>query len=326
MNIFLNKQLPDIGMRLLADNRINLITPDKPELSREEWLNYCKQADAILNVGKNNFDAAFFEFCPNVKAIALYSVGYNHVDVAEATKRKIPIGNTPDVLSKATSDTAFLLMQSVARRASFNFRRIPQGGWNSTLDPTAHLGQELYGKTLGIYGLGRIGLHMAQTSKNAFGMEVIYHNRNRNEAAEKVLNAQYVSFEELITRSDVISVHANYTEDQSELFNSTVFQQMKPTAIFINTARGGFHNEQDLHKAITSGHIWGVGLDVTNPEPMNPSSPLLKLPTVCVFPHIGSATTEARNGMARIAAENIIAFVQGKKMPFAVNSSVYENS
>lgn len=326
MKVFLNKQLPEIGMRLLADSHIQLITPDKLELSKEEWLHYCKQADAVLNVGKNNFDADFFESCPNVKAIALFSVGYDHVAITEATKRKIPVGNTPDVLSKATSDTAFLLMQSVARRASFNFRRIPDGGWNTAFDPTAHLGQELYGKTLGIYGLGRIGLQLAQTSKNAFGMEIIYHNRSRNEAAEKALNARYVSFEELIAQSDVVSVHANYTENQSELFNATVFSQMKPTAIFINTARGGFHNEEDLYAAITGGQIWGAGLDVTNPEPMDPSSPLLELPTVCIFPHIGSATKEARDGMARIATENIIAFAQGKKMPFVVNDSVYDKS
>lgn len=324
MKIFLNKLLPEPGMQLLSDNNIDLIIPDNPELSQEAWLHYCQQADAILNVGKNNFDAAFFDHCPNVKAIALYSVGYDHVDLTEATKRKIPVGNTPDVLSRATSDTAFLLMQSVARRASFNFRRIPNGEWNPTFDPTANLGQELYGKTLGIYGLGRIGLHLAQTAKNAFGMEIIYHNRHQNQAAEKTVNARYVSFEELITQSDVISVHANYTEDQHELFNAAVFRQMKPTAIFINTARGGFHNEQDLYNAIVQGYIWGAGMDVTNPEPMNPSSPLLDLSTVCIFPHIGSATTEARNGMARVAATNIIAFVNGEKMPFAVNNAVYE--
>ena len=323
MKVFLNKQLPDIGMKLLIENKIDFILPEKHELSYEEWLIYCQRADAILNVGKNNFDVSFFEFCPNVKAISLFSAGYNHVDIEEATKRKIAVGNTPDVLSKATSDTSFLLMQSVARRAAFNFERVKTGKWSAMTEPSENLGQELYGKTLGIYGLGRIGYEMAKKCRSAFDMRIIYHNRSRNKNVESELNADYVSFDELIKRADVVSVHANYTNDQTELFNASVFQKMKSTAILINTARGGFINEIDLYNAIKAKHIWGAGLDVTNPEPMKSTSPLLTLPTVCVLPHIGSATIDARNGMARLAAENIIAFVQGKKMPYIVNGSIY---
>lgn len=323
MKVFLNRQLPDVGMKLLIENKINFILPEERELNYEEWLRYCQQADAILNVGKNNFDLSFFESCPNVKAIALFSVGYNHVDIGEATKRKIAVGNTPDVLSKATSDTAFLLMQSVARRAAFNFERVKTGNWHEMIDPTENLGQELYGKTLGIYGLGRIGYEMAKKCQSAFDMQIIYHNRCRNNVAESKLNADYVSFEELAERSDVLSVHANYTNDQKELFNASVFQKMKPTSILINTARGGFINEIDLYDAIKFNRIWGAGLDVTNPEPLLSTSPLLTLQTVCILPHIGSATVDARNGMARLAAENIIAFVKGKKMPSIVNESIY---
>lgn len=320
MKVFLNKRIPESGMNILADHAIDVILPESQLLTKEEWISYCRQADAILNVGKNDFDSHFFESCPNVKAISLYSVGYNHVDVEAATKRNVAIGNTPDVLSRATSDTSFLLMQSVARRAAFNFECVKTGNWPEIVDPMAHLGQELYGKVLGVYGLGRIGLEMAKKCNAAFGMEIIYHNRSRNEAAEKALDARYVSFDELINESDVISLHANYTDDQKEVFNSVVFNRMKPTSIFINTARGGFHNEQDLYEALVNKKIWGAGLDVTNPEPIVPSSPLLNLPTVCVFPHIGSATVEARNGMARSAAENIVAFAKGKQMPYAVNS------
>jgi glyoxylate reductase len=136
------------------------------------------------------------------------------------------------------------------------------------------------------------------------------------------LDARYVSFDELIATADVISIHANYIDEQKELFNADVFKKMKSSSIFINTARGGFHNETDLYHALKTEQIWGAGLDVTNPEPMSENSALLELSTVCVLPHIGSATLEARNGMARIAAENVLAFIRGKRMPHLVNKTI----
>jgi len=323
MKVFLNKRIPEEGMLILKEGNVEIILPEKENLTKEEWLQYCKKSDLILNVGKNNFDKDFFETCPNVKGIALFSVGFDQVNIEEATKRKIPIGNTPDVLSNATSDVAFLLMQMVSRKAVYNIEKVKSGNWKD-FSPMEQLGQQLYGKTLGIFGLGRIGFEMAKKSQAAFDMSVIYHNRNRNENAESELNAKYVSFDELILNSDVISIHANYTNEQANIFNKSVFEKMKPNSIFINTARGGFHNENDLFEALKSTKIWGAGLDVTNPEPMDKDNSLLKLPNVCVFPHIGSATIEARNGMSKLAAENIIAFSKGEKMPNCVNPEVYE--
>lgn len=324
MKVFINKPIPQAGMQLIKDQKITILTPESDELSRAEWIDFCQKADVILSVGRNDFDKDFFEKCPNVKAIALFSVGFDNVDIKEATKRGIPVGNTPDVLSKATSDVAFLLMQSVARRASFNFEKVKNETWGN-FNPMAFLGQELYGKTLGVYGLGRIGYEMALKCKNAFDMKIIYHNRKPNLALEKELGAKFVRFEELIAASDVLTLHANYTKEQNEIFNLSVFEKMKSNAIFINTARGGFHNELDLCKALKSEMIWGAGLDVTNPEPMNPESELLTLSNACVFPHIGSATYEARNGMARCAAENVLAFINNDKMPYAVNNEVYKS-
>lgn len=325
MKVFINKRIPETGIKMLKEAGLEMIVPEKENLSYEEWLRYCKNTDAILSIGAEfKYDRNFFEACPNVKAIALYSVGFDHVDIKEATKRKIPVGNTPDVLSKATSDVAFLLMQSVARRASYNFRKVKEGSWEA-FDPLHALGQELYGKTLGIFGLGRIGYEMAEKSKKAFGMNIIYHNRRHNEEAERGLGATYVSFEELIRNSDVLSVHANFTPEHTELFNYALFEQMKPDAIFINTARGGFHNQKDLYRALVEQKIWGAGLDVTNPEPMSADDPILELSTVCILPHIGSATIEARNGMARLAAGNIIAFSKNEKMPYCANPEVYSD-
>ncbi|UMQ42983.1 D-glycerate dehydrogenase [Chryseobacterium sp. Y16C] len=326
MKVFVNKRIPEIGIHMLKDAGWEVFIPEHENLSHDEWLSYCKSHDAILSVGAEfKYDKDFFTECPNIKAIALYSVGFDHVDIQEANHRNIPVGNTPDVLSKATSDVAFLLMQSVARRASYNFEKVKSGNWGD-FDPLHALGQELYGKTLGIFGLGRIGFEMAKKSRKAFDMNIIYHNRNKNEEAENELDATYVSFEELIAQSDVLSIHANFRPEQKELFNTSMFEKMKENAIFINTARGGFHNQKDLYNALAEKKIWGAGLDVTNPEPIFKEDPILELSNVCVLPHIGSATIEARNGMAKLAAENLIAFSKGEKMPACANPEVYSQN
>ncbi|MBW8523602.1 D-glycerate dehydrogenase [Chryseobacterium chendengshani] len=323
MKVFINKRIPEIGINMLEEAGLEIVIPENENISHEEWLKYCQNADVILNVGQNKYEKEFFEQCPNVKAIALYSVGFDHVDIPEANKRSIPVGNTPDVLSRATSDIAFLLMQSVARRASYNFQKVKENNWGD-FDPLHALGQELYGKTLGIFGLGRIGYEMAEKCRKAFDMKIIYHNRNHNREAEIKLDAKYVSFDELILQSDVLSIHANFKDEQADLFNQSVFEKMKTDAVFINTARGGFHNQKDLYHALAEKKIWGAGLDVTNPEPILQDDPILDLSNVCILPHIGSATVEARNGMAKLAAKNIIAFSNGEKMPYCANPEVYE--
>lgn len=326
MKIFINKLIPEDGMKILADSGIDLLMPENPEISYDEWIGYCQQCDAILNIGAYKIDKQFFDLCPSVKAVSLFSVGYDQVDLEEATRRGIPVSNTPDVLSKATSDIAFLLMLMVSRLASFHTNQVRLGVRFKYFNPIANLGQELYGKTLGIFGLGRIGLEMALKCKAAYQMNIIYHNRNQHPDLEKQVDAKYVSFEELMQQSDVLSIHANYAPEHRGKFDASVFEQMKPNAILVNTARGGFINEDDLYEALQSERIWGAGLDVSDPEPMLPDNPLLKLERVCVLPHIGSATVEARGGMARIAAENIVAFVDGKPMPTCLNPEVYEKS
>lgn len=323
MKVFINKRIPEKGINMMKEAGLDVFIPDHENLSREEWIAYCQSHDMLLSVGTEfKFDKDFFNECPDIKAIGLYSVGFDHVDIHEATSCKIPVGNTPDVLSKATSDVAFLLMQSVARRASYNFNKVKSGNWGD-FDPLHALGQELYGKTLGIFGLGRIGFEMAKKSKAAFDMEIIYHNRHQSEEAENKLGARYVSFDELVSESDVLSVHANFKPEQKEIFNASVFEKMKENAIFINTARGGFHHQKDLYNALVEHKIWGAGLDVTNPEPMYKDDPILELSNVCVLPHIGSATVEARSGMAEMAARNLIAVSKGEKMPACVNPEIY---
>ncbi|MBT8184533.1 MAG: D-glycerate dehydrogenase, partial [Eudoraea sp.] len=192
------------------------------------------------------------------------------------------------------------------------------GNWKH-FRPKANLGIELKGKTVGVLGMGRIGTEFAKRCKGAYEMRVIYHNRSRNRTAELDLGAQLVSFDELLAQSDVLSVHVALTEETRELMNASAFKKMKATAIFINTARGGIHDEIALITALQNKTIWGAGLDVTNPEPMLPDNPLLEMKNVAVSPHIGSATVEARNEMSRLAALNIIQFSRGEKLTNLVN-------
>ncbi|SEW54260.1 2-hydroxyacid dehydrogenase [Chitinophaga arvensicola] len=319
MKVFTTRIIPEEGLSLLQRAGFTVTQWSEPhEMTPAQRVQFCKENDALLFAGGDKLDRAFLEQCRHLKVISLLSVGYDNVDLKAATELGLQITNTPGVLSNATADTAFLLMLSVARKAFFQHKRILKGDWGFST-PTSNLGIDIEGKTLGIWGLGNIGAVMAQRCRAAFGMKIIYCNRHRNEAAEKSLDATFVSFEELLQQSDVISVHTSLTPETKDKFNKDTFRKMKPTAIFINAARGGIHNEPDLIAALQEGIIWGAGLDVTNPEPMHPDNPLLEMPTVAVLPHIGSATSETRNAMSRIAAENVIAALKGNPVPNPVN-------
>ncbi len=323
--VLITRRISDSAVALIenAGYEVALYTELK-NISQGELIKMCEGHSGLLSVGPNKIDEHFLSACPQLKGIALMSVGYDKVDLDAAAKHRMPISNTPDVLSEATADTAFLLMLSVARNAFQMHKSIERGEWNF-FDPMQNLGQELYGKTLGVLGLGRIGLEMAKKAKAAYGMDIIYHNRSKNEQAEKTLDARYLSFDELLQQSDVLSVHVNLTAETKGLFDKDAFSKMKSNAIFINTARGAIHNEEDLLNALQNGTIWGAGLDVTNPEPMGKCNPLLSLKNVCVLPHIGSATTETREKMAMMAAENIVAAMKAEKMPQVINPEVYES-
>lgn len=320
--VFITRIIADAGKKLLNEAGITIVEwKEKRKLSREELISNCRDVDALLSVSAP-LDREFMEASKHLKVIALHSVGYDHVDVEAATSLGIPLGNTPGVLSAATADTAFLLMLATSRKAFYLHKTIAKGEW-SFFEPTANLGIELRGKTLGIFGLGKIGLEMAKACAGAFGMKVIYHNRNRNEEAERIVNASWVSFEELLAQSDVLSVHTALTPETAGRFDWDAFKKMKASSIFINTARGGIHHEADLQRALLEGQIWGAGLDVTNPEPMMPDHPLLDMPNVAILPHIGSATVETRNAMSELAARNIIAGLNGEPLPHLVNPEVY---
>ena len=318
MKVFISGNIASVGIKELEENNISITQwKENRQITAEELVEACQDQDALISVGPNRINAAFLEACKHLKVIALHSVGYDQVDVAAAKRLHIPIGNTPGVLSGATADTAFLLMLAVSRKAFYSHKKIIQGEWKN-YEPTPELGIEINGKTLGIFGLGKIGLEMAKKCIGAYQMPIIYHNRSRNEEAEKEIGAKYVSFEELLAQSDVLSIHTALTPETKDKFTLDVFKQMKPNSIFINTARGGIHNEKDLIRALEEKMIWGAGLDVTNPEPMDKNNPLLSMESVAVLPHIGSATEETRAAMAQIIVKNIVAGLKGEKLPYEV--------
>lgn len=326
MKVFVSRIVPEIAISMLKNAGHEVVEwTEKRDIEKEELSAICKGYDALLSVGQNLIDKDFLEACSHLKVIGQMAVGYDNIDVAEATALNIPVGNTPGVLSSSTADTAFLLMMAVSRKAFYMHQKIINGEWGF-YEPTADLGIELSGKTLGIFGLGKIGFEMARRCIGAFHMKVIYCNRSPNPEAETELGAIRVSFEELLAQSDVLSVHTALTPETKGIFNLGVFRKMKKTAIFINTARGAIHQELDLIEAIRGQIIWGCGLDVTNPEPMTSDNPLLYMPNAAILPHIGSATENTRNAMAKLAAENIIAGLKGERLPNPVNPELYKKA
>lgn len=319
VKVFITRDIPAIGIELLKKEGFNVsVWPHDWPMLPGELIEEGKKANAFLTLSSDTIDKDFLYECRYLDIISQFAAGYDNINITEATRLGIPIGYAPGAMSDATADVAFGLMIATSRKMFYMHNTITKGEW-AYFRPKADLGIELKNKTLGIFGLGRIGLQMAARCKGAYNMKIIYCNRKPNAEAEKLLEATYVNFEELLQESDVLSVHSALNDETRNIFNKNAFTKMKPGSIFINTARGGLHNENDLLEALDTGAIWGAGLDVTNPEPMNPTNPLLSMPNVAVLPHIGSATVEARNEMSRLAAVNIIEFYKHNNIPNIVN-------
>jgi glyoxylate reductase len=322
IKVLVTRNIPVLGVEMLRKEGFSVTawSLDRP-MTDEELIAESKKHNVILCVSADNIGTDFIKSCSHLEMISQFAVGYDNIDVPLATKLGIPIGYAPGAMNDATADIAFGLMIAVARKFFYMHKGILKEEW-TYFKPNANLGFELNNKTLGIFGLGRIGMAMARRCKGAYNMNIIYCNRKANPDAERLYGAQQVSFDELLQQSDVISVHSVMSKETKEIFTKHAFSKMKPTSIFINTARGGIHNEKDLIDALNNGIIWGAGLDVTNPEPMQPDNPLLEMENVCILPHIGSATIEARNEMSRMAAENIISYYKNNTVPNIVNPEV----
>lgn len=323
MKVFVSYAIPEKGIEMLREKFDVFVYQKEEFLSKEEMIQMCKDADAIISQLRDPIDAEFIESLGNTKIIANYAVGYNNIDVQAAIKRGIYVTHTPGVLTEATADIAFALLLAVARKIVQADKFVRDGkfvGWK----PKLFLGYELYGKTLGIIGMGRIGQAVARRALG-FGMKIIYYNRNRlSEEIEKMYDAKYVSLDELVQISDFISIHTPLTKETYHLLDKEKIMKMKPNAIIINTARGPVVDEQALYDALRDGKIAGAGFDVYENEPfLTPG--LEKLDNVVLLPHIGSATYETREKMSEMVALNVIAALEGKVPPNLVpeQKSIY---
>lgn len=316
MNVFITRQIPAIGVERLraAGHTVDVNAHDRP-MSREELLGATQQADGLMAMLTDKIDGAFLDARPNVRAIANYAVGTNNIDVPACTARGVGVSNTPGVLTDATAEIAWMLLMMTARRAGEAERQVRANRWGGW-EPMQLLGMDVVNRTLGIVGAGRIGARLARMAAG-FEMKLLYHNRKQS-AEMEALGASLVPLKILLAESDFISLHVPLTDQTRHMIGAAQFQQMKRTAVLINTARGPVIDEAALVEALAAKTIFGAGLDVYEQEPtLHPG--LRALDNVVLLPHIGSATIRTRDRMADMAAGNLLAMLAGERPANPVN-------
>jgi glyoxylate reductase len=319
--VFVTRILPDAGMKLIQDACDAEIWREPlppPYALIKQKVATCQGLASLLT---DKIDAALLDAAPTLKVVSNFAVGFNNIDIPAATARGIAVGNTPGVLTDATADMALCLLVTAARRIVEGHQYTLSGQWK-TWEPLGHLGQDLAGRTLGVVGIGRIGMAMARRCRGAWNMNILYHDVNRNLDAERELQARQVPFDTLLAEADFISIHTDLNDQTRGMFSTEQFKKMKRSAVLVNTARGPIVDQKALCAALKSGTIFAAGLDVTDPEPPAADDPLLKLSNIVIAPHIASATIATRDQMAEICAKNLIAGVTGQKLFACVNPEV----
>ncbi len=316
--VFVTRRLPgDAVERLSLHARVDLWADELPP-PHEELARRAAAADAIVCLLTDRIDAALFEAAPRLRVVSNVAVGYDNIDVAAASARGIPIGNTPGVLTETTADLAFALILAAARRVTEAERFLREGRWR-TWDPSLLLGYDVHGATLGIVGYGKIGQAVARRAAG-FGMRILYASRSAVPGAP----GERVSLDDLLRLSDFVSLHLPLTPETHRIIGERELRLMKRTAVLVNTARGGIVDQAALVRALEEGWIAGAALDVMEEEPLPPGDPLLRAPNAVLLPHIGSASHATRERMAAMAIDNCLAGLRGERLPHCVNAEVYE--
>jgi len=319
--VFVTRRIPEAGMALLR-NACEIEAWDSDDVvPRDVLIRGSRGADALLCLLTDRVDGELLEAAPRLKIVSTMSVGYDNVDVAACTRRGIPVGNTPGVLTETTADLAWALLLASARRVVEGADYVRVGRW-TTWGPLLMLGPDVHGATLGIIGMGRIGAAVARRARG-FGMRILYHDPRPNGEAERETGAIPVPLDELLRESDFVSIHATLDPSNRGMIGAEALARMKPTAVLVNVARGPIVDPRALHDALVNRRIFAAALDVTDPEPMPADHPLLALPNCLVVPHIGSASIATRARMSVLAAENILAGLAGRRLPHCVNPDVY---
>jgi len=305
--VFVTRQLPGPALRRLSDHYDTFVWPDATPPGSAELQRHVADAEALLSLVTDRIDADVIAAAPKLKVIANYAVGYDNIDVAAAEERGIAIGNTADALTEAVADLAFALLMASARHLQSAADNARAGEWRNW-EPGAFLGADIYGATIGIIGIGRIGQAVARRAAG-FGMEVLTAERGNEHDLEHLLRS-----------ADFVSIHCPLTAETYHLISTETLALMKPGAVLINTARGGIVDQVALAAALSEGRLASAALDVTDPEPLPLDDPLWQAPNLLVVPHIGSATHTARRQMAEMAVDNVIAGLEGQPLPYAITS------
>jgi lactate dehydrogenase-like 2-hydroxyacid dehydrogenase len=322
--VFVARVIPDDGLdpvRGVCD--VDLWDDELPP-PRDELLRRVAGVDGLLSLLTDRVDDELLDAAgPQLKVVSNFAVGFDNIDVPALTRRGVPAGNTPGVLTETTADLAFALVMAAARRIPESVDYVRGGRWK-TWGPMLLMGVDVHGATLGIVGFGRIGREMARRGRG-FGMRILYHDVHPATPEEEAeLGAARVDMDELLRQSDFVSLHTNLTPETHHLIDADALRAMKPTAVLVNTSRGPVIDPDALTEALRSGEIFAAGLDVTDPEPLPADHPLVSLPNCVVVPHIASASRVTRGKMAAMAAANLLAGVRGERLPTPVNPEVYE--
>jgi glyoxylate reductase len=320
--IFVTRIIPEKGLEILRREAEVEVwqTPLPPPY--EDLLQRAKGVDALLCLLTDKIDGNLMDAIGSqIKVISQMAVGFDNIDIAAATERGIPVGNTPGVLTDTTADFAWALLMAAARRVVESDKFARTGKWR-TWGPIDFLGPDVTGATLGIIGFGRIGQALARRAQG-FDMRILYFDTRRHPDAEQQYRAEYADLNTLLRESDFVSLHTTLSQETYHLMDDVHLKMMKPGGILINTARGPIVDPEALYRALSSGTIACAALDVTEPEPIRPESPLLTLDTIIITPHIASASFQTRAKMATMAAANLLAGLKGERLPNCVNPQVY---
>ncbi|MDQ2964826.1 MAG: D-glycerate dehydrogenase [Chloroflexota bacterium] len=322
--VFVARVIPSDGLDVVTAATAATVWPDELPPPRNELLRSIEGCDGVLTLLTDKVDAEFLDRAgPQLKVVSNYAVGFDNIDVPECTRRGIPVGNTPGVLTETTADLAFALLMAAARRLPEGDRYVRDGKWK-TWGPMLLLGPDIHGSTIGIVGFGRIGQAVAKRAAG-FGMTILYHDVNRlPDDVTAPLGAEYVPMDDLLAQSDFVSLHVNLTPETRHLIDAAALRRMKPTAILVNTSRGPVVDGSALAAALRDGIIGAAGLDVTDPEPIPMDDPLVGLENCLIVPHIASASRATRSKMAQMAAANLLAGLRGERLPTPVNPQVYD--
>ncbi len=318
--VYVTRMLPSKALSLLIDKFDVEVWPDYAPPSKSELKEKAENADALITMLTDKLDREIFHNAFKLKIVAQMAVGYDNINLPEATKKGIYITNTPDVLTEATADFAWTLLMALARRMVEADRYVREGKWTVAWHPDLMTGHDVYGSTIGIIGAGRIGQAVAQRARG-FNMKILYYNPSAKLEMDSI-GALGVSLDDLLKQSDFVSLHVPLTTQTTHLINEEKLSLMKNSAYLINTSRGAVVDEKALYAALKNGKIAGAGLDVFENEPTSYNNPLLKLDNVVVAPHISSASVETRTKMAELAVQNLLSFFKGKKPPNLINAEV----